>query len=97
MQAANTIYDIYEGEAITDSSYKSVLLQKLHARGIMDHLISKDFTDVDKLVVIRDYSVEHLAYGGGSYLRLDYDPRLVLEEQEFSHIYDCGTVSAFLP
>jgi len=97
MQAANTIFQIYEGKVITDSSYKAVLLEKLHTRGITGYLISKDFTDVDKLVVIRDYSVEHLAYGGGIYLQLDYDPRPVLGEQGFSHIYNCGTVSAFLP
>ncbi len=97
MQAADTIFQIYEGKVVTDSSYKGILREELDTTGITDYLVSKDFTEVEKLVVIREYSVEHTFWGGGGYLKVDYDPRTLLEEQVFSRIYDCGTVSAFLP
>ena len=97
VQASDTIRRIYEGRVTTDSSYKAMFAGELPRDAIKEYLISRDFTKVDNLVAIREYSVEHLAYGGGAFLKLDYDPRAVLEEQGFSHIYDCGTVSAFLP
>jgi len=97
VQASDTICQIYEGRVTTDSSYKAMFRKEVPAEAIMGYLISKDFTKVDNLVAVREYSVEHLAYGGGAFLKLDYNPRTVLEEQGFLHFYDCGTVSAFLP
>lgn len=97
VQASDTICQLYEEKVTTDSSYKAMFREKVPVEGIMGYLISRDFTEVDNLVAIREYSVEHLAYGGGAFLKLDYDPRTVLKEQGFLHFYDCGTVSAFLP
>ncbi|MFC1865765.1 ArnT family glycosyltransferase [Chloroflexota bacterium] len=98
VQAAETLSQIYEGKANTDSSYKALLsTMGLPSYGITAYLIDEDFTEIDNLVIIREYNVEHLVFGGGGVMKLDYDPRDTLGEQGFSRFYDCGTVSGFLP
>ncbi|MFC1871160.1 hypothetical protein ACFLYF_01980 [Chloroflexota bacterium] len=98
VQAAETMSRVYEGSVNTDSSYKSLLnTTTLIATGITTYLIEKDFTEVNNLVMIRRYSVEHVVFGGGGIIKLDYNPKELLEEQGFSQIYESGTVSAFLP
>ena len=98
VQAADTISQIYQGNILLGAPYDS-LFPKLRPSGnLMDCLISRDFTKVDSLVVIQKYVVQNLVFGSGmGYLKLDYDPRIVLKEQGFSRFYECGTVSAFLP
>lgn len=98
VQAADTLSQIYSGKVNTDSSYKSLLnTTGLSATGITPYFIDKDFTEINNLIMIRRYSVENLVFGGGGIMKLDYEPRDILEEQGFSRIYDCGTVSGFLP
>lgn len=97
VQAAATISRIYQGDLLLGAPYDN-LFPELRTSGVfIGCLISRDFTEVDGLVVIREYVVHHLVHGSGGYLKLDYDPRPVLEEQGFSRFYDCGTVSGFLP
>ena len=92
MQAAETISRIYQGNILLGLPYDNVFSLPTSGDPV-NCLISRDFRGVSELVPIREYEVEHLTYG----FKLDYDPRIVLEEQGFSRIYDCGTVSAFLP
>ena len=96
VQAAETISQIYQGNILLGLPYDN-LFPLPTSGNLMEHLISRDFKEVDELVIIREYSIKRVMYSGTSYLKLDYDPRAVLEEQGFSRIYDCETVSAFLP
>jgi hypothetical protein len=65
---------------------------------IGNSLLSRDFTEHgDSMVVIREH-ILHDTFRLESYSlwQLDYDPRLELDEQGFSKVYDAGSVSAFV-
>jgi hypothetical protein len=98
VQAAETISRIYQGNILLGTPDDNLFPTMRPSGTFLGCLISKDFTEVNSLVVIREYVVQNLVFGsGGGYLKLDYDPRTVLEEQGFSRFYECGTVSGFLP
>jgi hypothetical protein len=97
VQAAETLSQVYQGKVLLGAPYDNLFPTMRPSGTFLGCLISTDFTEVHSLVVIREYIVQNLVWTGSGYLKLDYDPRAVLDEQGFSHFYDCGTVSAFLP
>lgn len=60
-------------------------------------LVRQAFTDLRGSVIMirRAISQDTLGVGMDSYIRLNYDPTQVLADEGFSHVYECGTVSAF--
>jgi len=96
VEAARTISQIYQGNVLLGLPYDS-LFSLPTSGNLIENLISRDFRKVKELVIIREYGIKQVTYSGTLALKLDYDPRVVLKEQGFSRIYDCGTVSAFLP
>jgi len=97
VQAADTISRVYQGTLLLGAPYDNLFPELRTSGDFIGCLIDRDFSEVDSLVVIREYVVQNLVFGGSGYLKLDYDPRILLDEQGFSRFYDCGTVSAFLP
>jgi hypothetical protein len=96
LRAANTIADVWGTEMVTDSYYLELYpAPDTSNRSISDNLISRDFSDLeDQMVVIRKEVLERPFHLPEVY-QLDYDPRNILQQQGFSQIYDCGTVSGF--
>ena len=95
VQAAETISHIYLGNIMLGLPYDN-LFPLPTSGNLRKCVISRDFKNVAELVPIREYEIGHIACANNP-VKLDYDPRKVLDEQGFSRIYDCGTVSAFLP
>jgi len=100
LSAMNTISNIWDGEvgvATSSADYYLEFNKDMLVKQIAPNLYSRDFTDCAyTIVIIRDEVVNnYFAFSGGG-MKLDYDPREVLEEQGFSTIYDCGRVNAFL-
>jgi len=100
LSAMNTISNIGEdrlGVATnTELYYLRYNLNRSVTR-IAPNLYSKDFTDLtNRILIIRDEIVNNYFQFSGGGMKLDYDPREVLEEQGFDRVYDCGSVSAFV-
>ena len=95
-QAATTISSNWGLLIATDPYYYLAYTQEEIPSGqsLTDNFISEDFNNLKELVVIREEIAEKPFYLPGIF-KLDYDPRLVIANQGFSQVYDCGTVSAF--
>lgn len=93
LQALGTISGWGE-EITTDSYYLNGYEGTDKTQDISDNLISKDFSDLKGIVIIREEIVGNPFFLSGAF-KLNYDPRQILLEQGFSQVYDCGTVSAF--
>lgn len=96
LRAADTITDAWGTNVAADGYYLEVLpANGAILRNLNTNFVTMDFTDrEDRVVIIRQEVVERPFYLPEVY-RLDYDPREILEQQGFSQIYDCGTVTAF--
>lgn len=98
-QGMNTITDIWEGAigAVYPEIYYFRWNRDVNAEAMAPCLLSEDFTDCQEaLLVVREEILENPIQSGKGTLKLDYDLPTTLEEQGFSRIYDCGSVSAFL-
>jgi len=70
--------------------------RNVSVKEIAANLSARDFSNCTGMIVmIRDEVAKNYFDFTGGGMKLDYDPREALEEQGFSHVYDCGTVSAF--
>jgi len=102
LQGMNTISDISKGSveavySIFPDVYYFMFNREQYAMELTPYLWSQDFGDLERaLVIIREEIVDHPIYTSAGIINLDYDPRQALEEQGFSRIYDCGSVTAFL-
>jgi hypothetical protein len=99
LSAMNTISNIEErrvGVAATSEQYYFIHSRNVSVQTIEPALLSKDFTDhTDMIVMIRDEIVNNYFTFSGGGMKLDYDPREILEEQGFDRVYDCRSTSAF--
>lgn len=95
-QAMQTLSTVQDAEIGTDTYYSWLRwVPQFHAtiQSVDEELQDEDFTNFPRmLIVIREEIVHQPRHG---FLKLDYDPRLALDEQGFSRVYDCGSVSAF--
>ncbi|MBA7642409.1 hypothetical protein ES703_50102 [subsurface metagenome] len=98
--AMNTISNLWDGRVGVASSsayYYFDFNRDMVVEETASNLYSRDFTDcTNMIVIIRDEVVNNYFSFSGGGMKLDYDPREVLEEQGFDHLYDNGSVSAFL-
>ncbi|MBA7715010.1 hypothetical protein ES703_124047 [subsurface metagenome] len=99
LRAMNTVSNIWDGKvgvATNSARYYFALNRNMWVEEIAPSLYSRDFADcTDMIVIIRDEVVNNFFSFHGGGMKLDYDPREVLEEQGFDHLYDNGSVSAF--
>jgi hypothetical protein len=93
LQALGTISSWGE-EITTDSYYLNGYEGTDKTQDISDNLLSKDFSDLNGIIIIREEIVGSPFFLSGAF-KLNYDPRQILLEQGFSQVYDCDTVSAF--
>ena len=97
--AADTINEIYDGGVLVDSPYSACYRRKefisVSTSDMADCLFDRDFEERTEAVITRDYWLRRGIFSG--WIRVDYNPHLLLEEQGFSKLYDCQTVSVFLP
>ena len=97
--AMNTISNLWDGRvgvASSSADYYFDYNRDMVAKEIVPSLNTKDFTDcTNMIVIIRDEVVNNYFSFSGGGIKLDYDPREVLEEQGFDHIYESGSASAF--
>jgi len=99
LSAMNTISDISDGKvgvATPSARFYLEFNRNVPVEEIAANLSARNFTDrAGIIVMVRDEVVKNYFDFSGGGMKLDYDPRETLEEQGFSHVYDCGSVSAF--
>jgi len=99
--AITTISNIKEDRMIWIDQYPRYYLKytkNITSRSVTPQLLSKDFTSSSgEIIVIREEIVKSPfgAYESGV-IKIEYDPRTLLDEQRFNRIYDSKSVSAFL-
>lgn len=99
LQAAATISNMWNGEIGGDRYYRLSVGSEIDAKyiNIDGCFLTGDFTDCqDLLVMIRQEIVESAFQISTHPFKIHYDPCYNLTEQGFSHIYDNGSVSAFV-
>lgn len=100
LQAGNTISTIYNGRVGTDKYYNHLFRYQLETKYeyIDNSLETGDFRILtDIMILIRKEAVNHpTPRRYKSHLSINYNPFLKLEKQNFSRIYDCGSVSGYL-
>ena len=100
LQAGNTISTIYNERLGTDSYYGILFRYQLYSKyiSIDNSLDTGDFRILsDLMIIIREETMNHpLSRPRQSPLTIKYNPFLIIEEQNFSRIYNCGSVSGYL-
>ena len=99
LQGMNAISDMCEGKAavIYPDNYYFRCSEETPVEELGLSLWAKDFSNCrDSLVTIRNEIVTHPFSTEGGILKLDYDPRDLLEEQGFSQVYSSSSVSGFV-
>ncbi len=97
--ALNTISIIYDGTIGSDKYVEYFYTFQFNRKfmSIDDSLYSRDFTDLQGvLVLIREEILEYpFQFRQGTY-SLSYDPHVILNNQNYSRIYNCGSASGYL-
>jgi len=101
LKAEHTISSTYKEKIWTDTYYSGYFNEfqyygeNLPSGDISPNLISRDYNDVDGLIVIRKEIIEKPFKSTGGVYKLDYNPQIILNRLKFNCIYDSGTVRAF--
>jgi hypothetical protein len=103
IRAMDTISDLWDGRvgvATPEARYYLSYVRDRIVKETAGNLYYRDFSDCrGTIVIITDEIVNNVfSIGGtlgGGYMKLDYDPREVLDEQRFNRIYDCGSTYAY--
>ena len=100
LKAGNTISKIYNERIGTDYLYTLLFRYQLDTKIIRigNSLETGDFRSLQEIMIIMreetmNYPISRKHQGT---LTINYDPFLALEEQNFSRIYNCGSVSGYL-
>ncbi len=100
LQAGNTISTIYNETIGIDWYYGHLFRYQLDSKyiSIDNSLDTGDFRMLsDIMIIIREETMNHPLFRPyQSPLNINYNPFLTLEEQNFSRIYNCGSVSGYL-
>jgi len=100
LQAMNTISKIYNGTVGTDWYYAHLLIYiyDTNYAFIDNSLDTGDFRVLpEMMIIIREETMNHpLFMPFQTILTLNYNPFIALEEQNYSRIYNCGSVSGYL-
>jgi len=96
MDTISKISDGKVGVATPAARFYLEFNRNVPVKEIAANLSTRDFSNCTGMIVmIRDEVVKNYFDFTGGGMKLDYDPREALVEQGFSHVYDCGSVSAF--
>jgi len=98
IKSMDTISYVWDGTIGTDLHATSYFRwsKGKEATEVSDSLLSKDFTDCNgMMVVIREY-IAQKPFDCHGVVKLDYNPRDILENQGFNKVYDSKSVSGFL-
>jgi len=100
LKARDLIVNTYNGELRVDPYYAVWFEQgidgKLSVVDLTPELVSGDYTHIEGLIVIREEIVKNPFFIPNGIFKLDYDPRIKLNNPNFNLIYNSGTVSSFL-
>lgn len=97
LQAVKTTSTIWGGAIKTDEYYAGSQKFKYNFESFCDEIYQKNPNKLqNKLVLIRREIIGKPFKLFSSIIRLDYDPRTLLDEYIFSQIYDCGSVGGYL-
>jgi hypothetical protein len=98
LQAMGTISEVWNGTIGSDVfsiSFYRVQPNRTFVY-ICDSLHSGDFTELQGiLILIREEILNHAFTTYSGILKLEYDPQVALDNQNFSRIYDCGSLYAY--
>lgn len=94
VQAVQTVFRMWNGTMGVDKYYNNVKSIGYNTTDISNQLTDKDFTS--SLVLIRDEIINKPFEISRAVYKLDYNPKQTLDDQEYSKIYDCGSVSGFV-
>jgi hypothetical protein len=98
LQAVKTTSIIWGGTIKTDNYYANSQSFKYdNFKAFCNEIYQKNpDTLLHSFVLIRKAIVDKPLKLYSSIIRLDYDPRILLDEHGFSQIYDCGSVGGYL-
>ena len=99
LQAMKTISEIWNGTIGCDRYGRIPYIFQLNREfaDIDDSLYSGDFTDLqDIMILVREEIVKHSFFTSRGLLKLKYNLHIALDNQNFSNIYDCGSVNGYL-
>jgi hypothetical protein len=98
LQAAKTTSTIWKGTIKTDRYYANSQNFKYgNFEAFCNETYQKNPDNLsNSFVLIRKAIIGKVFNMFLSYVRLDYDPRVLLDEYRFSQIYDCGSVGGYL-
>jgi hypothetical protein len=100
LQAAKEAPDIFNGTIATDTYYTLAFSEngKSYAISISNQLLNATFRETSGCFVLIREEITRNAFYMQSALRwkLKYDPTGILDEEGFSRVYDCGSVTGFV-
>jgi hypothetical protein len=95
LQSASTFTALWEGSVGTDNQYGCVGIP--NQLNIDEALYSGDFSEYENTpIIVREEITEFPVVISKNYIKLEYNLYQALEEQGFSRVYDCGSVSGFI-
>lgn len=95
-QAIQTVMQIWDGSVDVDTLYQSE--QPANSRILIydKHLLDKNFTSTQQDLLLSRQDIKHKTFLIFTIISiLDYDLDHLLEQQNYSKMYDCGTVTGF--
>lgn len=96
-EAINTTMQKWNGTISVDNLYRAEQLESPRIDSYDRQLLYKNFTDInDHLLLVRNELQSKTIMIYTIISVLDYDLNQVLEQQNFTKMYDCGTVNGFI-
>mgnify|MGYP000701766922 CR=1 FL=1 len=99
LSAMNTIAAVWSnpaGVATSSAGYYCMFNLNLTVVDITPNLFLKDFSQIsDVAIILTNEIIYHYFDSSGGGIKIDYDPRLILDSQRFNHFYENDTSHAY--
>ncbi|MFH2112158.1 MAG: hypothetical protein ABIJ47_12970 [Candidatus Bathyarchaeota archaeon] len=99
LHATNIISNLWNGKISSDWYYQIPFEYEANTEfvNIDSSLYAGDFTDLQGVIIlIREEIIKNPYYTSSGSVKLEYDLYLTLDHQNFSRIYDAGSISAYV-
>jgi len=97
VQSINAVSQMHGGKILTDVQSIHNINQTDNVKLITGPLFSnKEYTNFDGLIILRKYILDGNPFDARGLYKIDHDPRIYLEKEKFSKIYDSNTVYGYV-
>jgi hypothetical protein len=96
LRACDAARSIFNRTMSMDTYYTEVGYLGQNVSDISKNLYTKRFERSDNLILIRSEIIDHPFDSSVGNIRLEYNPRCLLENYGFSRVYDCGSVTGHI-